>query len=284
MGASPTKSLHLGYLFQCLKIKDLVNADCKVIILIADLHAVLDNLKSTFETVSFRTEYYIKMMKIILKTLNVNLNNIKFIKGTDFQLLPDYTIDMYKMSSVTNINQCQHAGSEVVKQTKSPLITNLLYVILQSLDMIHLKADAFMGGIDQRKLNTFAMEYLPKIGYNIKKTYLMTQMISGLSTKKSNLDVTLEQNIATKMSASVESSKIDLLAIPNIIKKTISKVYCVDGDADDNSILQLIKSLIFKLTDTFTITSKIYTNYQDILKIMISIKILKILVLHFCGF
>lgn len=283
-GTAPTGAPHISYIVQALKIKDLVDAGCEVTILIADLHAVLDNLKSTMETVAFRAEYYEKIMKAVLQRLNVDLTKIKFVLGSDFQKLPEYTMDVYKMASITSVNQCQHAGAEVVKQSKSPTLTNLLYPILQALDMKFLKADGFLSGIDQRKIDTFAQEYLPKIGYTQKLVFLMTPMISGLSTKKSTTNTseltTVEQDIANKMSASTDptkgdSSKIDLLATPEVISKIISKAYCVDGDAEDNSVLKLIGNLIFKITDTFVVpkfdnetktftTEKIYTNYEDL--------------------
>jgi tyrosyl-tRNA synthetase len=40
-----------------------------------------------------------------------------------------------------------------------------LYPVLQVLDEEHLKVDAQLGGIDQRKLFVAAKEWLPKIGY-----------------------------------------------------------------------------------------------------------------------
>ncbi len=277
-GTAPTKLIHIGYLFQALKIKDLVNAGCNVTILIADLHAVLDNLKSTMETVAFRAEYYKKIMIAILGRLGVNLNKVKFVLGSSFQTSPEYTLDMYRMTSITNVTQCQHAGAEVVKQTKSPEMSNLLYPILQALDMPYLKQDMFLGGIDQRKINTFALEYLPKIGYTQKYIYLMTPMMSGLSTKKSSnigKSMSIEEDIANKMSSSTDSSKIDLLASPEKIKNIISKAYCADGDVEDNSVLKIIKNIVFNITNEFEIpkwdnesksliTGKVYTNFDEL--------------------
>ncbi len=91
------------------------------------------------------------MLKIMLVTLNVNLSKVKFVKGADFQLQQNYTLDVYKMASKTNVTQCKHAGTEVVKQSKEvPLMTSLLYPSLQVLDMVYLNADFFLGEIDQK--------------------------------------------------------------------------------------------------------------------------------------
>jgi tyrosyl-tRNA synthetase len=53
----------------------------------------------------------------------------------------------------------------VVKASDSPLLSGLLYPLLQALDEHYLKVDAQFGGVDQRKIFTFAEEHLPKIGY-----------------------------------------------------------------------------------------------------------------------
>lgn len=282
-GCAPTKRCHIGYITQLLKIRDLVNAGCEVTILIADIHAILDNLKSTFDTVLHRTIYYEKILSAILKKLGVDLSKIKFVKGSSFQKSPEYTMDVYKFSSIVTIQNCQHAGAEVVKQTKSPLMTNLLYPILQALDIVYLEADGFIGGIDQRKINTFGLEYLPLIGYNKKYIYLMTPMISGLSSKKFADNCTdkdsqenqTANNIKNKMSSSNDSSKIDLLASPQEIENIISKTYCLDGDVQDNSILKLIENLIFNISNSFQTVkwdnstksfcdSKNYTNFEEL--------------------
>lgn len=46
---------------------------------------------------------------------------------------------------------------------------------LQALDEEYLKVDAQFGGIDQRKIFTFAEKYLPQLGYQ-KRSHLMNPM------------------------------------------------------------------------------------------------------------
>ena len=52
-----------------------------------------------------------------------------------------------------------------MKQVASPLMSSLLYPILQALDEEHLGVDMQFGGVDQRKIFMFAKEHLPKVGY-----------------------------------------------------------------------------------------------------------------------
>lgn len=63
--------------------------------------------------------------------------------------------------------------------TTAPLMSNLLYPILQALDEEYLDVDVQFGGVDQRKIFMFARENLPRIGYR-KRAHLMNPLIPGL--------------------------------------------------------------------------------------------------------
>jgi len=294
-GTAPTGLIHLGYFVPMLKIADFLNAGCEVTILIADLHAVLDNMKSTFEQIEARTEYYIIMIKTILESLNVDISKLKFVKGTDYQLSKEYTLDMYKAHTLISVNEAKHAGAEVVKQSTNPKMTGLLYPTLQGLDEQYLDVDAEFGGVDQRKIFGHALDVMPKLGYR-KRFYYMNQMVPGLRFEKSvksiksedkkisrehlmNLinsdldDDSLVKNITehlesiktvesiAKMSSSSLDSKIDLLDGKNKLKSKIGKAYCCPGDVDDNCLLIMLEKIIFPVLkykgDNFIINRKI---------------------------
>lgn len=256
-GTAPTGRIHVGYFVPLLKIKDFVNAGCTVKILIADIHAFLDNLKCPFEKIELRSEYYIKMIKSMLSKLNVDLTKITFVKGSEYQLEKKMILDLFKLASITSVSQAQHAGAEVVKKSDDPKLTGLLYPLLQALDESYLDADAELGGIDQRKIFGYSKDFGHKIGITKKFIHLMNPVVPGL--------------VEGKMSSSDNQSKIDLLETEKEIKKKISKVFCEDGNVEQNSILELIKNLIFKLTPIFTITrpeqyggNVTYTNIEDL--------------------
>lgn len=89
--------------------------------------------------------------------------------------LREYTLDLYRLTSLVTEHDAKKAGAEVVKQVSNPLLSGLLYPGLQALDEIHLKVDAQFGGIDQRKIFTFSEKYLPMLGYE-KRIHLMNPM------------------------------------------------------------------------------------------------------------
>jgi len=272
-GTSPTSAPSIAYFIPMMKIRDFVLADCEVTILIADLHAVLDNLKSTFKQVGHRSEYYITMIKALLTSLNVDLNKIKFVKGNEFQLTPEYTLDMYKAHTLITVNEAIHASADVVKRTEHPKMSGPMYPTLQALDEQYLGVDAQFGGIDQRKIFMHARNILPQLGYK-KRMHLMNKMISGLRPVKQ--EPKEGENIQDqKMSSSNQDSKIDLLDSKNQLKAKINKAYCLPGDTNDNCLLEMLENLVFPILNikglNFVIERKeeyggniTYTNVEDV--------------------
>lgn len=240
-GTAPTGRPHIAYFVPMTKIGDFLRANCEVTILFADLHAYLDNMKAPWELLTLRSQYYEAAVKGILTSIGVPLDKLKFVRGSDYQLSKEYTLDVYKMTSVITEHDAKKAGAEVVKQVEHPLLSGLLYPGLQALDEEYLKVDAQFGGVDQRKIFTLAEKYLPQLGY-AKRVHFMNPMVPGLT--------------GNKMSASEEDSKIDLLDSPANVKKKLKKAFCEPGNITENGVLSFTKHVIYPLMkdgEVFTI-------------------------------
>ncbi|RXM92516.1 Tyrosine--tRNA ligase, cytoplasmic [Acipenser ruthenus] len=231
-GTATTGKPHVAYFVPMSKIADFLKAGCEVTILFADLHAYLDNMKAPWDLLELRTQYYEQVIKAMLESIEVPLEKLKFVKGTDFQLSREYTLDVYKLSSTVTQHDAKKAGAEVVKQVDHPLLSGLLYPGLQALDEEYLKVDAQFGGVDQRKIFTFAEKYLPSLGYT-KRIHMMNPMVPGLT--------------GGKMSSSEEESKIDLLDRKEDVKKKLKKAFCEPGNIESNGVLSFVKHVIFPL-------------------------------------
>lgn len=231
-GTATTGKPHIGYFVPMVKIADFLAAGCEVTILFADLHAYLDNMKAPWDLLELRTKYYEAIIKATLQSIGVSIDKLKFVKGTDFQLSREYTLDVYKLSSLVTEHDAKKAGSDVVKKVESPLLSGLLYPGLQALDEEYLGVDAQFGGVDQRKIFTFAEKYMPALGYK-KRIHLMNPMVPGLTGEK--------------MSSSDINSKIDLLDSRELISSKIKKAYCGEG-VEKNGILAFVKFVLFPLS------------------------------------
>ncbi|CAC5414274.1 YARS [Mytilus coruscus] len=321
-GTATTGRPHVAYFVAMSKVADFLHAGCEVTILFADLHAYLDNMKAPWSLLQLREKYYEAIIKAMLKSINVPLEKLKFVKGTDFQLSKEYTLDVYRLSSLVTEHDARKAGAEVVKQVQHPLLSGLLYpglqvslcfhsntsvaqvvkqvqhpllsgllypgqqvslcfhsnmsvaqVVkqvqhpllsgllypgLQALDEEYLKVDAQFGGVDQRKIFTYAEKYLPHLGYT-KRIHLMNPMVPGLT--------------GSKMSSSEEDSKIDLLDTAAQVKKKLKMAFCEPGNITDNGLLSFCKHVLYPITckEGFTVVRKeefggnvTYKKYQEL--------------------
>ena len=259
LGTAITGRPHIGYYMWVLKLGDFLRAGFKVKILLADLHGALDN--TPWEVLERRYDYYKEVIPLMFKSIGVDTKDLEFVKGSEFQLKPEYMYDVLKMSTFNSINDCKRAASEVVKFGDNPKLAGLIYPIMQALDEVYLGVDVQYGGIDQRKILMFARENLPKIGYD-SRVEVMTPLIAGL--------------IGRKMSASDPKSKIDLLDDEKAVRDKINKADCVVGDLD-NGLLPFIKYIIMTLKQDnktkFIIKrdkkyggNLVYSNYEELEK------------------
>ena len=228
-GTAPTGKPHLGYFLPAMKIADFLKAGFKVKILLADLHAALDN--TPWIILEKRYNYYEKIIPLLIRTIGVEIKNLQIIKGSEMQLKPEYMYDVLQMSSNVSIHDANKAASDVVKMGDNPKLSGIIYPIMQAVDEQYLEVDAQLGGTDQRKIMVLARENLPKIGYKAR-IEIMNPIIPGL--------------IGKKMSSSDEKSKIDLLDDEKTVKSKIQNAECTIGDPD-NGIMAFIKYVIMTI-------------------------------------
>lgn len=241
-GTATTGAPHIAYFVPMSKIADFLRAGCEVTILFADLHAFLDNLKAPWELLQHRTEYYEQVIKGMLRSIGVPLEKLKFVRGTSYQLSKEYSLDMYKLTTMTTERNAKKAGAEVVKQVASPLLSGMLYPLLQALDEQYLGVDAQFGGVDQRKIFALAEKCLPALGYT-KRVHLMNPMVPGLA--------------GAKMSSSEVNSKIDLLDTAESISGKVRSAFCPEGVVEGNGVLAFIRMVLFAVTTNgFTVDRK----------------------------
>ncbi|KAH6879691.1 tyrosyl-tRNA synthetase [Coprinopsis sp. MPI-PUGE-AT-0042] len=232
-GTAPTGRPHIGYFVPLTKISDFLRAGVEVTILLADVHAFLDNMKAPLELVAHRTKYYEFIVRAVLESLNIPTEKLRFVTGSSYQLSKEFNMDNYRLCATVSEHDAKKAGAEVVKQVESPLLSGLLYPGLQALDEQYLDCDFQFGGVDQRKIFTFAELYLPRLGYK-KRAHLMNAMVPGLS--------------GGKMSASDPNSKIDILDPPEVVKKKIKLAFCEEGNTEDNGVLAFVGAVLMPIS------------------------------------
>ena len=242
IGYAPTGEMHIGHFTTMRKLADFAEAGLDVTVLIADLHAHLDDAKSPFELLDARSAYYEAAIEAMIDAAGGNPEAVSFVRGTEFQLEAPYTMDLYRTLAETTLSRAQRAGSEVVRQSENPKLGGLVYTLMQALDVAALEADIAYGGIDQRGIYMLAREQLPDLGYG-KPVCVFAPLLSGLS--------------GGKMSASEAGSKINLTDSDEQVAEKINGAYCPAGETEANGVLEYLRYLVFPVLDerseTFTV-------------------------------
>src|SRR3989338_5245220 len=229
IGLATTGRVHIGYFIPMIKVGDFLRAGFKFTILLADIHAHLDDQKAPFELLDYRVKYYKEIISAMISALGIDTKNLEFKRGSDFELDKNYTLDMYRLAALNTIDRTKRAAAGVVRFGENPKLSGFIYPILQTLDEQYMDMDVQYGGIDQRKILAFARENLPKLGYKAR-VEVMTPMLPGLQ--------------GSKMSSSEEKSKIDLLDSAETIKSKINSANCPIA-VEDNGVLAFLKYVIF---------------------------------------
>ncbi|RUM34564.1 MAG: tyrosine--tRNA ligase [Archaeoglobus sp.] len=224
VGYEPSGEIHLGHMMTVNKLMDLQNAGFEVVVLLADVHAYL-NEKGDFDEIEKIAEYN----KKAFIALGLDESKAKFVLGSSYQLEKDYTLDILKMARITTLNRARRSMDEVSRRKDDPVVSQMIYPLMQALDIAHLRIDLAVGGIDQRKIHMLARENLPKLGYP-SPVCLHTPILLGLDGQK------------------MSSSKGNYISIKDseeVVIKKLKKAYCPAGRVDGNPVIEIMKYHIF---------------------------------------
>ena len=257
-GTAPTGPVHIGYFATLGKVFDFQSVGIKTKILIADIHAALDDLKTKWEEIDLKAEYYQKCFELAFPWKS----KPEFVRGSSYQYNTKYYRDILRGATMTTVKRATRAASEVTRM-RNPKVSELIYPIMQALDEEYLNVDIQLGGIDQRHILALARELLPQLGYK-KRVEVMMPLMPSL------------KGPGTKMSASIPESHIKVYDSEDAIKRKIRKAYCPEGIAEENPILGICKFIIFPVTSNLLISRPdkfggdvLFNNYEELEKAFI---------------
>ncbi len=196
----------------------------QVIVLLADLHAYLND-KGKLEEIRRVAEYN----RHCFIALGLDPKRTEFLFGSDFQLKPEFMMDVLRMATDTTLLRARRSMAEIARHLEDPDVAQVLYPLMQAVDMAHLNIDIAVGGIDQRKVHMVAREKLPALGRK-KPVCVHMPLLHGLDG-------------AAKMS----SSKGNFIAIddePSVIREKIMKAFCPPKIVKDNPVVEYAEHMV----------------------------------------
>jgi len=116
-GYEPSGALHLGHLLTAYKLMDLQSVGVDVIVLLADLHAYL-NEKGTMDQIRDWADHYQKCFSALGLA-----EGTRFVRGSDYQLEPEYTKLILKLARHTTLNRARRSMDEVSRNAEDPVVS-----------------------------------------------------------------------------------------------------------------------------------------------------------------
>ena len=238
VGYEPSGVLHIGHMLGANKLIDLQEAGFEVTVLLADVHAYLND-KGSFEDIRQTAE----VMRDQFIAYGLDEERTQFVLGSDFQLDDDYTLDLHALELETTLARAERAMAEI-KSGDSVKVSQAVYPLMQALDIPYLGVDLAVGGMEQRKVHMLARDVLPSIDRK-PPTSLHTPLIADLASGEGKM------SSSGGVTISMQDSRED-------IEEKVERAYCPqtadpeptdDGVERKNPVLQIFEYHVFPRFD-----------------------------------
>lgn len=242
VGYEPSGTLHLGHMLTVTKLMDLQRMGMEVVVLLADVHAYLND-KGTFPEIRETAD----RMREQFLAYGLDEDATEFVLGSDFQLSEAYVLDLHEAALETSLRRAQRAMAEL-QSGETVAVSHVIYPLMQALDIEYLNLDLAVGGLDQRKVHMLHREVAPELGYAARPC-LHTPIIADLTTgvgkmsSSEGIDITMEDDTDT-------------------LREKIEAAYCPPtrnpepteaGEDRENPVLQLFRYHVFPRVSAVTV-------------------------------
>jgi len=226
-GFEPSGSgiVHIGYMIGLNKLIDFQQAGLKVITLFADLHAWL-NEKGSLEKI----EETAKLYNLCFEALGLDTKRSEAVMGSSFQLNDEYVRDILKLSLRARMARARRAMDVIGREEDNPHVAQVIYPLMQTVDIKYLGVDIAFGDTAQRKIHMLAREELSKLGHKAPVCIHHADIV-GLTGEK--------------MSSSKPETIIAINESPAEIKKKIGGAYCPPKVfSEENPVFSIARLII----------------------------------------
>jgi len=249
VGFEPSGVVHIGHLPLITKLRELQRIGFHVIVLLADMHAYL-NEKGSLEDIRVTADYNKRCF-----TAAGLSDETEYIFGASFQMQEDYMLNVLKLATVTTEKRARRSMDELSRSKEDRKVSQLIYPLMQAIDIASLGIDVAVGGIDQRKIHMLARENLPKLGFKAP-ICIHTPLLIGLDGEK--------------MSSSL-GNFISVHEPAEDVESKLKAAFCTPEVADGNPVLQIYKHTIFPVVEEIRIERPVkyggdmnYKRYEDL--------------------
>ncbi len=267
-GFEPSGQMHIAQgLLKAANVNRLASVGITYTMFVADWHGKINNkMGGDIDKIREVGKYFIE----IWKSVGMNLDKVNFVWSSDLVKNPDYWGTLLQLSTNATVSRVLKCGQIMGREDNvSNPASQILYPLMQATDIIYLKADIAQLGLDQRKVNMLARDIFPKMGFR-KPVCLHHHMLLSLSKIETDLEG-IDRKIAMKMSKSKPDTAIFMTDSSEDILRKFKKAHSVDGQVENNPVLDYVQHIIFPLKKCIKIErpekyggNVTYTSYEKL--------------------
>jgi tyrosyl-tRNA synthetase len=239
--------LHAGFIMAAFKINDLIEAEVKCKVYLADWHSVINNkFGGDWNKIKKAAEYFADAFQFFCP-------GVETVLGTDLYHCNDeywkQVILFGKQITLARDVRCLAIMGRTEKEKLD--VAQYLYPLMQAVDIHAIGADIAHAGIDQRKVHMLAREVYPKLGWK-KPVALHHHLLPGLGEPARlgfEEDKKADEVLSSKMSKSKPQNCVFIHDSEQEILAKMQKAYCPPS-AEGNPVLEFAKHLVFHEFDS----------------------------------
>ena len=269
-GFEPSGRIHVAQgLLRAINVNKLTKTGINFKFWVADWFGLMNNkMGGDLEKIQDVGEYFIE----VWKASGMEMERVKFLWASE-NMNREYwlrVLQIGRLNSVQRITRCAQIMGR--KESDSLSAAQIFYPCMQASDIFQLKADIAQLGMDQRKVNVLAREVGPKLGL-WKPIAVHHHMLMGLQPSLNVGGDVIERAIEMKMSKSHPDSAVFMDDNEEEVNRKIKKAYCVEGQVENNPMLEYCKYILFELNKEIKIERErkfggdvVFNNYSELEK------------------
>ncbi|EER03850.1 tyrosyl-tRNA synthetase, putative [Perkinsus marinus ATCC 50983] len=252
-GFEPSGRMHIAQgILKAINVNRLTSAGCVFVFWVADWFGLLNNkMGGDLEKIKKVGQYFVE----VWKAAGMDMDNVRFLRASEeINKNPqDYWLRVMNIARANSISRVKRCGqimgrSEGDEQPSA----QILYPCMQCSDIFYLHADICQLGMDQRKVNMLAREYMDKPEASKDKQRMQGRkpiivshaMVPGLLEGQE------------KMSKSNPDSAIFMEDSEADVKRKIKKAFCPPNVVEGNPCVTYVKMLVFPYLGKFEVQRK----------------------------
>jgi tyrosyl-tRNA synthetase len=251
-GFEPSGRMHIAQaLITALNTNVITSAGGRMILLIADVFAWLNHkMDGNLSKIHGVGEYFIE----VFRACGMDLDRVTFVWSSEFiaNRQCEYFALMNDVAAFATIARIRRTVPIMGRQDNEKLsLSQIIYPCMQTADVFLLGVDVCQLGLDQRKVNSLAIEYEDHVLKKNPPVILSHHMLMGLKGK------------ANKMSKSDPSGAV-------FIEDSREQVFTKIANADfppvpeDNPLFEYIKYIILRRLPRVTLCGREFHTAEEI--------------------